>query len=278
MGILAVDTSTTGGWLTVSVAGAASASNNIVKDPSGTLIASSSWPLWLAPSTVPSFFVVPDGSYDISFSRAGVELGGANRLGAGIAGQSPFVLRPDASQFGLRQIVEDFQLSTGEAVFDMDACQSAAGASSGTLFLSYFIARRTETVAAATLYCQTVGITPGSNFVGLYSIDAYGNLALQASKSDATSFLTTGANKMTFTAPTTKTAGGLYAVAALFTGWGTYPAIMTAGMNNIAMIAAYSNKPLRAAQFSGQTGLPTTIAVGSLTAIGRRVYAELTPS
>lgn len=135
----------------------------------------------------------------------------------------------------------------------------------GRIYLSKIkVVNRSTVVSNITYYVETAGtaLTAGQCLVGLY--DASGN-RLAVSADQATNLATTGGKTAALTASVTLAVGSYY-VAFLANGTGTIPNVAGAGGNsslaNINLTTAAS-RSLNTG--TGNTSLPTTIALGSQT-------------
>lgn len=170
-------------------------------------------------------------------------------------------------------------LESGEGTLPrINVRDSTLALTSGTLRLSYFTARRTETVVSARVFSggTAAGATPTLVRVGIYSVAVNGDLTLIASTPNDTTLLAAQNTAYTkaFSVPWSKVAGTRYALAILVvtgaaapTTLGTFAAIATeAGL-----------APRLAAAVSGQSDLPASIAAGSLANSTNMVYGAVVP-
>jgi hypothetical protein len=171
------------------------------------------------------------------------------------------------------------QLTTGQETFDREAQSSNALAqTSGILKLTYFTARKTETITKLSTYCGAVaaGATPTLCRMGLYTVDgATGNLTLVASTPNDTS-LWAAVNteyQKALSSSYGVTAGTRYALGVLCVTAATAPQLA----GNTPHLAMSAKAPRLSAQLTGQTDLPSSITAGSLSNLAQRIYGELLP-
>lgn len=146
---------------------------------------------------------------------------------------------------------------------------------SGTLHLSYFTARKTETVTKVITEVED-GAAGGATLarIGLYTVDGSGNLTLVASSANDTALWTSPyqITTATFTTPYTKTVGTRYAVGILWIGT-TAPAISA----SISSAGLYSAPPILVRILPGQTDLPSSVSAASTSADWRLFWAAVQP-
>lgn len=171
-------------------------------------------------------------------------------------------------------------LTSGEETFPRQLVASGnIGAGLGIVRLTYFQARKTETVNNIRGFS---GLTAAAALtlarMGIYAVDpATGNLTLLAAcASDTTLFATiTSGYTRALTTPLPKVAGTTYAYGCIVTGTTapTYLGCIAAGPGVLG-----SEAPLLAQQLTAQVDLPATIPAGTLAGNGVGcVYAELLP-
>jgi hypothetical protein len=163
-------------------------------------------------------------------------------------------------------------LTSGESIIDRLNVSGAGQPDSGTVFLSYFTAIKTETcnkVVTATNGTAASGLTTAA--LGIYSVASNGNLTLLSSVSDTTMWTST---YTTYTrnwgVSFSKVAGVRYAFAVLAAG-STTPSLNYSipGFSGIA--------PILLGTVTGQTSLPSTISSGSVGGDYRMFVGILTP-
>lgn len=141
---------------------------------------------------------------------------------------------------------------------------------SGRVYLQAFECRRTEPVSRMRTASggTAAGATPTLCKLGFYRIETDGSLTLVASTANSTGLW---ANTWTAYTPNlqasfTKQQGQRYATACLIVSGAAMPYILGGGNNNPTVL---ETPPWATYQVAGQTDLPATIAVGSLTSTTR---------
>lgn len=146
---------------------------------------------------------------------------------------------------------------------------------SGTLHLSYFTARKTETANAISMLTDNVaatGVTLAR--MGVYSVDGAGNLTLLAACANDTTLFDDAysAYQRALTTPLAKTKGARYAVGILVVGSGM------PSMTGITCSGADASLPPRLCGIlGGQANLPATIAAGAVVEDYRIFQATIKP-
>jgi len=159
---------------------------------------------------------------------------------------SPQVINPDA-------------LQVGESTMpDRRSATAAVTMSSGVLRLSYFTARKTESInnIQITSHSTAAGATPTVCRVGIYSIDSTGAGTLVASiANDTTIFqnITTRYSRA-LTSTFNKIAGQRYAVGVLVVTAATAPTVL--GFNPSSASSVFYDAPQLCGSFAAQTDLP----------------------
>lgn len=172
--------------------------------------------------------------------------------------------------------------SAGEYVPDRDlAVNTATLSGSGQLYLNYWTADKTELITnlAQVTASTAAGATPTLCRTGIYGVASDGSLTLVASIANDTTLWAAASTLYTraLTTPWQKVAGVRYATALLIVTGAAVPTFV--GMQHVASIPSGNvllAAPTKAAKVTGQTDLPATIAVGSLTAATARVQFRLT--
>ncbi|MBR7191739.1 glycosyl hydrolase family 28-related protein [Gordonia sp. SCSIO 19800] len=171
---------------------------------------------------------------------------------------------------------EDEPLVGESTLSRRNIASNAVGSSSGALRLTYFTAKKTESVANVRVISgTTAAATPTLCRIGVYEVAANGDLTLVgATANDTTVFA--GANTRytrALTAPFTKIRGRRYAVGILVVA-GTVPNFTGLGALNTDEAAV---EPRVAGVVHSQSDLPSTVAASSLAISGAQIYAVLTP-
>ncbi|MCE5291592.1 MAG: hypothetical protein LLG14_20465 [Nocardiaceae bacterium] len=169
-------------------------------------------------------------------------------------------------------------LTTGqETIPRIEAPQVGLTWSSGSLRLSYFTARKSETETTVIVYTgQTAaGATPTLCRVGLYSVAANGDLTLVGSIANDTTLFAAASTKYTrsLSSSVALVAGNRYALGLLVVTSAAMPSFIGGGLPFSASLDA----PAVAASLSGQTDLPSSITAASLGNSGALPYMVLTP-
>ncbi len=166
-------------------------------------------------------------------------------------------------------------LTVGEETLERKGHFTAVGRSSGTLNLSYFTARKSETTNQFRTRGGSQVTTPTLIRCGLYLIDGSGNGTLVASSAhDATLYTGTANSEYTrsWSAPCSKVSGERYA-------WGVLIVAGAAGQAwGAASIFTEAEKaPRIAGAISGQSDLPASFTAGSVGVLAHVEYAVILP-
>jgi hypothetical protein len=148
------------------------------------------------------------------------------------------------------------------------------------LRLSYFTARKTETITQVKLWTAgtAAGATPSLVRVGIWTTDATGALlSLVASTTNDTALLATLNTEYTkaLTASFTKKVGQRYAVGVLVVTAAAAPTVVGSTMGGQNSIMSYS--PVRGAGAGSQADLPSSLVAGSIAGSINRPYVVLLP-
>jgi hypothetical protein len=180
-------------------------------------------------------------------------------------------------------LVASNQLSSGEAVLDriVGAQSTAVATTSGTLALVYFTATKTETITQVRMASggTAAGATPTLIRIGIWPAAADGSLStmLASTASDTTLFAAaTTVYTKALSSNFSKVAGTRYACGVLVVTATTAPQLSGYGGANTTT-AGWDSSPRIAATVSGQTDLPSTVAVGSLAVTSRLPQFVLLP-
>lgn len=168
-------------------------------------------------------------------------------------------------------------LTSGEETFERLYATGNLQTGTGQLILTYFTARKTETINNVRTMTQSTGAgTPTLCKVGIYSVAAGGDLTLVASTANDTTMWagTFSGYTRALSSSWSKVAGQRYAFATLFVGttgprlFGVSPALGAEG----------GTAPRINGSVAGQSDLPASIAAGSVTnSQGFSVYGTMTP-
>lgn len=173
------------------------------------------------------------------------------------------------------------RLTTGQEVFIRDAARDSLTMSSGTLRLTYFTSRKTETVTQAKVYTANTaaGATPTLIRIGLYTEAGNGDLTLVASTPNDTSLLS-GANAeyaKSFSASYGLVLGSRYAIGLIVVTAAAAPTVVGNTFGGIVNGAMPNRAPRLVSVFTGQTDLPSSITNANQAATFNRLYAEILP-
>jgi hypothetical protein len=169
------------------------------------------------------------------------------------------------------------QMASGETVLPRFNIVSGAPLTSQLLALSFWTAVKTETVN--TIITNTgstaAGATPTYCAMGVYSVDASGNLTLIGQcANDTTLFASTFTNySRPVTAPFQKIQGQRYAFGLLVVSAAAMPSIL--GYNGSTVMAA--TPPRITGQQAGQSVLPASVPAGSVAGTASMYFGAVTP-
>lgn len=153
---------------------------------------------------------------------------------------------------------------------------------SGTLYLSYFTAQKTETITQVTTTTgsTSAGATQTLSRIGVYSEAANGDLTLVASTANDTALWRTTYTDYTksFSSSWTKQAGQVYAVATLIVTAAALPTWLGLNAPSVGILGQkLSTRPRICGTFVSQTDLPSTVANGNIGQSTQPVYALILP-
>lgn len=174
----------------------------------------------------------------------------------------------------------DDRLTAGQEVYDRMAAVAAIAMSSGSLRLSYFTSRKTETVTQALVESVgAAGATPTLIRYGLYTVAGNGDLTLVASTPNDTSLLSGANNNYTksFSASYGLVTGTRYAFGLLVVTAAAAPTVLGNNGGGNTTTGHLTRAPRLAAALTGQTDLPSSATSASLTATANRIYGEIMP-
>lgn len=144
---------------------------------------------------------------------------------------------------------------------------------SGTLYLSYLTALKSESIATLSVYCSVVATTPTLVRMGVYSVASSGNITLIASTPNDTGLLLTAfaESPKGLSVAWPKLKGYRYALGLIVLAPGM-PSVFTAHpyVGSSIMDTLLSEEPRLTGSVSGQTDLPTSVTNGSITLANRR--------
>lgn len=171
-------------------------------------------------------------------------------------------------------------LATGEETLPRDLVTNSGGITmtSGTLRLTFFTARKTETTTQVRVISggTAAGATPTLCRVGLYAVDATGDGTLVASIPNDTALFATQLTAYTrsWSVALAKVAGIRYALGDLVVTGATAPTLVGAIPVSSAELAV---APRLSGILTGQTDLPAGFTEAGLTATTTRVYGAVLP-
>jgi hypothetical protein len=171
-------------------------------------------------------------------------------------------------------------LITGEETMPRRNIVGSMGGStfSGSLRLTYFTAKKTQTLSQISIYTGTVaaGATPTIARMGLYKVETNNDLTLIASTPNDTTLFAAATTFYTksFSAPVDVVRGQRYAFGILIVSGATVPTFY--GYNPAPLPITFQ-EPKLAAGINGQSDLPSTVANGSLNNSAFGIYAAILP-
>lgn len=173
-------------------------------------------------------------------------------------------------------------IDSGEIAVDRRIAAAAATTASGTLKLTYFTAKRSESITnlASMTHGTAAAATPTLCRMGVYEVAANGDLTLVASCASDTSLYAatyTRYERVTL-APWAKVAGRRYAAGVLVVSSVAVCNFLGATVGSTTVFStSLGVAPRLSAQVTGLSDLPATIAAGSLTADRMLTQMEMLP-
>jgi hypothetical protein len=169
------------------------------------------------------------------------------------------------------------QLASGETIIPRFGIGTAPLWVSGTMYLTYWTACRSETVNNLLMVCESALAAPGVTYAafGVYSVDASGNLTQVAvTANDTTTFNTTFQTKQAATlAPWNKIGGQRYAFAGLMVSTGSMPNV--AGYNGTMPLS--SNPPRICGTVISQSALQASYTAGNVSNSSSAYWGAVLP-
>ena len=168
-------------------------------------------------------------------------------------------------------------LTSGESTLSRrNIITAGATLTSGLVRLTYFTAKKTETITSVRVGTGTTAAgTPTLCRIGIYEVDGSGNLTLVASTANDTALW--AAQNTTYTkalsASWSKVAGQRYAIGLLFVGT-TAPTIQG---QVLSLGDELGQAPRLCGGRSGQSDLPSTITVGNVADTSHQCYVAMAP-
>ncbi len=169
-------------------------------------------------------------------------------------------------------------LDSGEEPYNRLLVNSSSTLATQNLRLTYFTARKTETITQLRTATTTTaaGATPTIVRMGVYSVDASGNLTLVASTANDTSLLAAASTVYTKTLSVfwNKVAGNRYAIGILVVTAATAPTILGNALMNGAEMG---RSPRICGVVSGQADLPASVVAASVADNANAPYISMVP-
>ena len=170
-------------------------------------------------------------------------------------------------------------LTVGQSTMPRMAISAAnLPSGNGNLRVTYFTARKSETVTQVRVPCGTAAVGATLARIGLYSVDpGTGDLTLVASTPNDTGLwiVANTAYTKAFSASYAVTRGSRYAVGLIVVGTSTAPVFMGTGPGGAS--TEFGVAPRLCAVRTGRTDLDATIAAANLSDTTGRYYAVLLP-
>lgn len=169
-------------------------------------------------------------------------------------------------------------LTSGESTLSRRAIMNGATLTSGIVRLTYFTAKKTETINSVRVgtYTTAAGATPTLCRIGIYSVDGSGNLTLVASTANDTALFAAASTTYTkaLSASWSKTAGQRYAVGVLVVTAATAPTIQG---QILSLGDELGQAPRLAGARAGQSDLPSSITAGNVVDTTHQCYVAMVP-
>jgi hypothetical protein len=179
--------------------------------------------------------------------------------------------------------VDQNGLTTGESTCSRIGLNSTSAVTSGVVNLTYWTAAKTETITQIRISSggTAAAATPTLCRVGLFTIDGSGNLTLAAAiANDTTLFAAINTEyTRTLTSSFSKVAGTRYASGVIVVTAVAAPTFYGPTQVNSANVGTIQGRaPRICGAVTGQSDLPASVAVGSITSPAPRlIYMELLP-
>ncbi len=191
---------------------------------------------------------------------------------------TPWVHSATVADFAYFEPFDPDALTTGESTMRRREAAGSVNTTSGIMRLGYFTARKTEVVTQVRLVSggTAAGATPTLCRAGVYTVAANGDITLVGSIANDTALLATTFTQYTrsLSVAFTKTAGIRYAVGVLVVTGATAPTLMGTVLPVAAEVGA---APRLSAFVSGQSDLPGSVVVASVTDSAHDPYVVLLP-
>jgi hypothetical protein len=186
---------------------------------------------------------------------------------------------PNSVAASMTNVLHTEVLTTGEETVPLELVSSSAiGVTSGSLRLTYFTARKSETTTGIRVTSGTTaaGATPTLIRVGLFSIDSSGNGTLVAVTPNDTTLFATASTPYTksWSTPYAKVAGQRYAWGILIVTAAATPTFP--GYSIAAALDVESGlSPRGSGRLLSLTDIPSSFTAGSVTTTINRFYGVL---
>jgi hypothetical protein len=224
----------------------------------------------------------PDTNLNLDLQSKGsgtVQANGSTVLVSGGAlGTPSSATLTNATGLPLAGVIDPDDLTTGESTISRRlVCAATVASGNGTLRLTYFTAKKTETVTQIrTITGGTAAAGATLCRVGIYSVDGSGNLTLIASIANDTALWAAASTAYTrsLTASFSKVAKTRYAIGHLVVGTTTAPTFLGQGFLTTAEAGI---SPRISGFYGSQTDLPSSISAGSISDTSQQHYAVLLP-
>lgn len=172
------------------------------------------------------------------------------------------------------------QATAGEDTYNRLLAMSGVALSTGSLRLTYFTARRTETITKAVLTtaATAAGATPTLVRAGIWEAGSDGALTLLVGSTPNDTALLASANteySKALSAPFVKQEGVLYAFGVLVVTAAAAPTVPGVTLTTPRSSGATHSRPRSCGVVSGQTDLPATVAAGSVGDSTFAIYGHL---
>lgn len=172
-------------------------------------------------------------------------------------------------------------LASGEETINRKSVSGSCSMPSGTMRLSYFTARKSETInnIQAATSATAAGATPTLCQMALYSVDGSGNLTLVANCASDTTLFASPSTLYTkaLTSPYAKVKGQRYAFAVLVVTAAATPTVVGNNTSSPGSLFGSLGAPRVSGNLTGQSSLPASVAVGSVADTANILYGAVTP-
>jgi hypothetical protein len=172
-------------------------------------------------------------------------------------------------------------LTSGEETINRKSVSSSCSMPSGTMRLSYFTARKSETInnIQAATSATAASPTPTLCQMALYSVDGSGNLTLVANCANDTTLFAATSTLYTraLTSSYAKVKGQRYAFGILVVTAAATPTVVGNNTSSPASLFGSSGAPRVSGNVTGQSSLPSSVAVASVNDTANILFGIVTP-